>query len=144
MASLVFNKMREQMFLGLDMENDDIYAALAKSGWTPNEDTDEFIDDMTNEHPDSGQYVSGGKQITNVAVTKDDVNDRSLVDGDDIVWINSLITDARYLTIYKNTGTPSTSPLLLVFDFGSDQSNGTGDNFTIIFDSLGFVKLTKV
>jgi len=48
------------------------------------------------------------------------------IDAADPSWPASTIT-ARYAVVYKDTGTPSTSPLLCLIDFGADvaTTNGT-------------------
>lgn len=56
-----------------------------------------------------------------------------IIDSDQVQWT---ITDpggltARYLVIYKDTGTPSTSPLILYVDFEGDETAGGGGTFTV-------------
>jgi hypothetical protein len=60
-------------------------------------------------------------------------------DADDVVWTSSTIT-ARGAVLYKDTGTPSTSPLICYIDFGSNKSSN-GADFTIQWSSSGILKL---
>jgi hypothetical protein len=47
---------------------------------------------------------------------------------------------AAFAVVYKDTGTPSTSPLVGYLDFGGDQTVSSG-TFTIVFDATGVFKL---
>lgn len=58
-------------------------------------------------------------------------------DGADVVWTSSTIT-ARYAVYYYSTGTASTSALIAIVDFGSDQSSSNG-NFSLLHDPTGIV-----
>jgi hypothetical protein len=59
------------------------------------------------------------------------------IDAADPSWPSSTIT-ARYAVGYKDTGTPSTSPLLCLGDFGADKSTENG-TFQITFAALGIL-----
>jgi hypothetical protein len=58
-------------------------------------------------------------------------------DADDVVWTSSTIT-ARYAIVYYSTGVASTSPLLSLLDFESNQSSSSGD-FRITWHALGIL-----
>lgn len=59
------------------------------------------------------------------------------VDSADPSWSNATIT-ARYAIAYKDTGTPSTSPLLFLVDFGADVSS-TAATFQVTVHALGWL-----
>ena len=61
-----------------------------------------------------------------------------VLDSADPAWAASTIT-ARYAAYYKDTGTPSTSPLLSLVDFESDQSSVSG-TFTIVQSANGILR----
>jgi len=57
------------------------------------------------------------------------------LDADDVSWASSTIT-ARYAVIYVDTGTTSTSALIVLINFGEDKSSSNG-TFQITFDADG-------
>jgi hypothetical protein len=123
----------------IDHDNDTFKMALASSSYTPNIDTHDFFDDITNEVAGTG-YTAGGATLTNPAASQDSVNDRSEWDFDDVTWSTATIT-ARYAIIYKSTGTDSTSPLIGYIDFGADQGV-VGVDLKIALNAEGFLALT--
>ena len=94
---------------------------------------------VTNEVPQSGGYITGGKALSNKSVTQDDVNDRAKFDGEDITWETATI-NARAAVLYKDTGTASTSTLIAYIDFGLDFQSSGGD-FTIEWHTDGIFYL---
>jgi hypothetical protein len=113
---------------------------LLLNTYTPDIDTDAFIDDVSANETSGTGYTAGGKTITNITVTQDDTNDKGKLDGDDVDWANSTIT-ARYAVIYKDTGTPATSPLMAYIDFGEDKSS-SNENFTISWSADGIINVS--
>jgi hypothetical protein len=95
--------------------------SLHTSDYTPNLDTDEFYDDLTDELPQADGYLSGGQDLTTTIVGLDTGNDFAYFDADNVTWV-SLTAVFRYAVLRRNTGTPGTSPLVLLIDFGANQS----------------------
>ena len=62
------------------------------------------------------------------------------LDAADVVWSSSTIT-ARYVVLYKDTGTSATSQLIAYFDLGADVSSTAGA-FTITWDATGVLTFT--
>jgi hypothetical protein len=85
-------------------------------------------------------YTAGGVTLANQAVTQDNTDNEGVYDADDAVWSSSTLT-ARGAVIYKDTGTPSTSPLIAWLDFTTDKSSSNG-TFQIVWNSEGIVNLT--
>lgn len=84
----------------------------------------------TNEVADSGSYVSGGGNLSNVNPAQ--AGTTGFVDFDDISFTNATIT-ARGALIYNSTPTHTyTNPVVAVLDFGSDKTSTTG-TFTVQF-----------
>jgi hypothetical protein len=126
-------------FLGLmDLDNDVVRVSLHTSTYVPNQDTDEFYDDVTDEVANGNGYTTGGEVIANMAVTYDADTNTIKIDGDDVTWTSSTIT-ARVAVIYVDTGTASTSPLIGYIDFGEDKSSNNGD-FKIQWHADGIAK----
>jgi hypothetical protein len=98
----------------------DIYLALCDSSYTPNKDTHEFFDDITDEIVGGG-YVAGGFEITGRIEALDTASDYVYWDADNLLTAE-LTNTFRYGIIYVDTGTPSTSRLIAYIDFEFDQS----------------------
>lgn len=146
MASIIPNTFKgrilgdaNEVSTAIDLENDTIKLMLLTSSHTPNADTDVFIDDVSaNEVSASGTYSAGGATLT-VTSSTDDTDDEGVFDATDVSFTSATIT-ARYAVIYKDTGTPSTSPIVCEIDFGSDQSSTAG-TFTISFAAEGIINI---
>lgn len=122
----------------IDLDTDTIKVMLVTSSYTPDQDVHDFKDDITNEVSGTG-YTAGGTALANKAVTADNTDNEGVFDADDVTWASSTIT-ARGAVIYKDTGTPSTSPIICYIDFGSDKSSSAG-NFTISWNAEGILNL---
>lgn len=143
MASLVYNAFKYRQ-LGdtsvtpINLKTDTIKLALCSSSYTPNQDSHDFFDDITNEISPSGTYSSGGVTLT-VTTSQDNTDDEGVFDATDVSITGATIT-ARYAVIYKSTGTASTSPLICLIDFGSNQTSTAG-TFAITFAAEGILNL---
>lgn len=144
MASLIYNKYKQGIFdntvnLRVDLDTDTVKVALLTSSYTANADVHDFFDDVSANEVSGTGYTAGGATLASPTVTLDTTNDRVDFDAADVSWTSSTIT-ARYAVIYKSTGTASTSPLIALIDFTTDQisSNGT---FTIQWSSSGILRL---
>jgi hypothetical protein len=139
MADVKYNSFKKALMDGgLDLANNTIKVMLVTSGYTPNADSHDFKDDVTNEVTGTG-YTAGGAALANKSVTQDNTDDEGVFDADDVTWANSTIT-ARAAVLYKDTGTASTSPLICYIDFGADKSS-EGADFTLEWNSEGIVNI---
>jgi hypothetical protein len=77
--------------------------------------------------------------IDNLAVAKDNANNRAGLHGDDVVWSLATFT-ARAAVLYKATGSPGTSPLIAFMDFGEDKIM-SGEDFSLNWNSEGILYL---
>lgn len=110
----------------IDLVNDTIKLMLLTSSHTPNIDTEEFIDDVSaNEVSASGTYSAGGGTLGTKSVTVDTTNDRAYFDAADVSFTSATIT-ARYAYLYKDTGTPGTSPIIGYYDYLENKSSTSG------------------
>lgn len=123
----------------IDFNSDTVKVALVSSGYTFNQDTHDYFDDVTNEVSGTG-YTAGGTVISPCTVAYDGPTNTLTLDGVDVSWPTSTIT-ARGAVIYVSTGTASTSPLLVFIDFGSDQST-LGTTFAISWNASGIATVT--
>lgn len=118
----------------IDFDTDDFYAMLVTSSYTPNKDTHEFRDDVTNEVSAAGGYATGGEEST-VTVTKDTANDKVAIQFGAVSWAASTIT-ARGCVYYKSRGGASSADELVAYnDFGSDVSS-SGGTFSVAASTI--------
>jgi hypothetical protein len=109
----------------IDMNTDDIRAQILTSGYTRNLTTHDFLNDLViaSNSPASGATAT----LTTEAVDAD-----ASFDSDDPTWTSvttgSTITQ---ITLYKNTGTDTTSPLVANYDGFSQATNGGNLNGTV-------------
>lgn len=140
MADTIQNTVKKKFLDGdIDLANDTIKVMLLTSSHTQNPDTHEFIDDVSANEVSGTGYTAGGATLGTKSVTVDDTDDEGVFDAQDVTWSSSTIT-ARYAVIYKDTGTPSTSPIIAILDFSTDQSSSSGD-FTISWNAEGILNL---
>ena len=139
MANAIYNSFKKDIMSGaIDLDTDTIKVMLVTSSYTPNIDTHDFMDDVTNEVSGTG-YTAGGAELASKTVTVDTTDDEGVFDAADLTWSTSTIT-ARGAVLYKSTGASTTSPLICYFDFGSDQTSSAG-NFAISWSSEGILNL---
>lgn len=103
--------------------------ALLTDSYTPNQDSDEFYDDVSSYEVSSGNgYTTGGKTLTLSNPSVVTASNTTIFDAADLQW-TSLTKTARYAVVYHDSGTASTSRLLSYIDFGENKTatNGTLD-----------------
>jgi hypothetical protein len=134
MASLIYNSAPDEMARGdIDFDTDTFKAMLVTSSYTPNKDTHEFRDDVTNEVSGTG-YTAGGVASA-VTVTKDTANDNVTIQLGAVSWASSTIT-ARGCVYYKSRGGASSADELVCYaDFGSDVSS-SGGTFSVAASTI--------
>lgn len=134
MASLVYNSAVDDMARGLiDFDSDTFKAMLVTSTYSPNKDTHDKRDDVTNEVTGTG-YTAGGTTCA-VTVTKDTANDKVTVTLGSVSWSSSTIT-ARGCVYYKSRGGASSADEIVAYnDFGGDVST-TGGTFSVAASTI--------
>lgn len=124
----------------IDIEADTVKVALVGSGWTPNQDTMDYFDDVTNQVTGTG-YTAGGATLTGVTWSYTAGTNTWKFDAADVSWPSSTVT-ARYAVIYVDTaGAASADPLIAYVDFGADVSSTAG-TFSIVWDAAGIFTMT--
>jgi hypothetical protein len=134
----------------IDWDGDDIRVALVGSGYTPNQDTHDYWDDVVAKEVTGTGYTANGISLTSkTPLTMSEfptgayvaATNKIRLDAADVTWSASTIT-ARYAVIYDRTpATDATRPLLGYVDFSSNQSSSNG-NFTITWDANGIFEIT--
>ena len=124
----------------VDLSADTIKVMLCTSSYTPDQDTHDFKDDVTNEVTGTG-YSAGGATLSSPTLTYTGGTNTLAFDGGDVSWAGSTLT-ARYAVVYDSTpGTDATRPLIMYVDFGADVSTTAG-TLTITWDSAGLASVT--
>jgi hypothetical protein len=122
----------------IDWAADTIKVSLHTSSYTPNQDTDDFFDDATNQIAGSGGYTSGGQALTGKSVSYDAATNEERLLADNLTWAALTPSAAfRYAVIRKaRGGAASADEMLMFIDFGADQNPG-GSDFTIAWAATG-------
>jgi len=132
------NFMLQALEKEVNMETDTIKVMLLTSTHSPDQDNDNYRDDLDNEVSGTG-YTAGGAEAANPAVT---VSGRVVTfDCDNISWGSSSIT-ARYAVFYDATpGAAASDPLIACINFGADKTSENG-TFQITIDASGLFTVT--
>lgn len=141
MASQIYNSYKLKLMdssTKISHAVDTLKVALVTSTYTPNIDSHDFFDDITNEVVGTG-YTAGGATLASPTATQDSTDDEAVFDAADTTWTTSSLT-ARAAILYKSTGTASTSPLIAYIDFGADFTTVTG-TLTITWASEGILNI---
>lgn len=142
-----FNNGKEQFLSGaINLVSDTIKVALFPSTFSANIDTQEWFSNISGSQVSSSGtgYTAGGLALAGKTVTQNNTTDKGVFDANDLTFSSVTLTGAnavRYAVLYKDTGTPSTSPLIAQFDFGSDQAPN-GVDFTIVWNAAGILDLS--
>lgn len=133
LARALFNK-------ELDWDTDDVKVMLLSSAYTPNQDTHDYLDDISTYEVTGTGYTAGGQSLATKTATLDTANNVLILDAADVTWASSTIT-ARYAVLYNNSpATAATKPLVGYIDLVSDQASNAG-NFVIEWDASGILRL---
>lgn len=134
MASLIYNSCIDDLVRNnIDFDTNTFKAMLVTSDYTPNKDTHDRRDDVTNEITGTG-YTAGGATSA-VTVTKDTANDKVTIQFAAVSWGSSTLT-ARGCVYYKSRGGASSADELVAYnDFGSDVST-VGGTFSVAASTI--------
>lgn len=128
----------------INWTTDTIKVAAVASGYTPDQDVHDFFNDVTNELPTANGYTAGGQALGTKSVNLDAATNVVSLRAAATTWTPGVgeTLAVRYLVVYKDTGTPSTSTLLGWVDLGADVS-ATNAAWTSTWDATdGVLKLT--
>lgn len=135
MASLIYNSaVRDSAVGNIDFDTDTFYSMLVTSTYTPNKDTHDKRDDVTNEVTGTG-YTAGGHAVSASVAAVDTANDRVVITFASHNWTSSTIT-ARGEVVYKRRGGASSADELVYYnDFGADITSTAG-TFTVAASTI--------
>jgi hypothetical protein len=139
-ASGLYGPTLEKMFIdtaGQSLEAETHKVLMVTDTYTPNYDTHDFRDDVTNEVTGTG-YTTGGVALTATEITL--AAGVLTYDAADVSWAASTIAGAMGAVGYFNVGTAATDQLVFLSDFVSAASSSAG-TFTIQWAAAGIFTL---
>lgn len=122
------------------LEGKTLRVVLLTSDHVTDIDTQEFLDDINANEVSATGYTANGQDLNNITTDLDLTNDRVELDADDTVWNITGSLTARFYAIIDWTGDASTSPVVVIVDFGSNQTTTDGA-FTIQWNSQGILQI---
>ncbi len=124
----------------IDFDSDTLKVALSTNAHTPNQDTHDYFNDVTNEITGPG-YTAGGATVTGVTVTYTGGSNLITVDAADVSWTTASFTARNYHLYDSTPGTAATNPLIQYETFGADTTV-TASTFTIAWNAAGIFTVT--
>jgi hypothetical protein len=107
--------------------------------YVPNNDTDDFWNDATNEVTGTN-YTTKGVVLGSKTSVYDTATDEWRFDAADAVWTTATIAGIRYAVVFEDTaGASTTDPLVSFYDLGAQSV--TAANFTVQWDATGIAKI---
>jgi hypothetical protein len=115
--------------MGMSIESETLVKMmLVQDAYTPNFDTHNFRDDVTNEPGGSGTYATGGSVLTTTELTvASPAATQIKYDTDDLSWTGTTITARGGVHYHVTGGASSTDPIIGANAFAGDvvTSGGT-------------------
>jgi len=125
----------------VDWDSDNIKVMLMASSYAPNQDTHDYLDDVSAHEVSGTGYTAGGALLTGKVVSYDSATNTVKFDANDVTWANSSIT-ARYAVVYNDSGASAANkPLIAYYDFVTDRASSNGD-FVIRWSADGVFTAT--
>lgn len=133
----------------IDWVTDDIAITLHTSAFTPNQDTMDYFNDLTNQLATANGYTAeDGTGTGKLMGTKTSDNTLNVFanDGENTVWTSSGagFTARRAVASDVTTNVTTTDPVISWVDFGQDETASGGGTFTITWDAAGVQVITAV
>ena len=126
----------------MDWPDDDWRAVLTTSTEVPDQDVDDYLDDIVANEISGTGYTAGGQALANKTITYTAATNVTKLDCDDPSWPSSTLSDVKNFHIVDRTpATDATRPLLVygINDTALNTSNGT---LAIQLDAAGLATLT--
>lgn len=132
----------EDIFEGgvtVDWDSDTINLTLHTSSYTPDVDTHDRRDDLTNELSTADGYTAGGVTLSGCTVGYTSATDTVFLDATDPTWTSASFTYRTYVVQKVAGGASSADPLICYGSESGDQTAQGGD-YTLVFPSTGIVE----
>ncbi len=142
-SAKAYGKFIDNRFRGgstVNLATNSLKVALLTSSYTPDYDVDAVLADVVLASNEvaivDANYATGGKAIGGTTFVYS--AGIMTLDGNDVVWATSTISNARYAVVYDDT--VAAKPLVGLVDFGTDVSDVNG-TFTITWDAAGILAM---
>lgn len=137
MSNALYTKGKQALLDGVDLSADTIKIALVTNAYTPNLGTDQYFDPAISGKTVGSDQAVGGKTVTDGVFNFSTVTWTAVAGGSTV----------SYFVLYKDTGTPTTSPLIACIDSTTGAAlpittNGGDITFTPDSGANKFLKLT--
>lgn len=120
---------------------DDIRCALVGAGYTPDQDAHDYWNDVVANEVAGTGYTAGGFALISKSLVYDSPTNALYFKAGEPLWISATFS-ARYAVFYSRTpATDAARPLIGWIDFTTVQSP-SGEDFRIVFDTLGVFRIT--
>jgi hypothetical protein len=123
----------------IDYLTDTIKISLHTSTYSPALTTHDFFNDATNEVAAGSGYTAGGETLASKTVSTPAAGVVTY-DAADVVFSFSGSKTWRYGVVYKSTGTGTTSPLMWLLTWDSDQTVSTP--YTLTLNAAGLFTIS--
>lgn len=125
----------------IDIVNDTLNISLHTVAYVPNQDTDDFFNDTSNEVTGTG-YTAGGVAASGKAISYDAATNELRFVCSDAVWgPGASIAGIRVAVLRKVVGTAATDPLIAYAILDGDQTVANG-TYTLDIDPSVLFKIT--
>jgi hypothetical protein len=126
----------------VDWDSDTIKVSLHTSSYSPDQDTHDFQDDLTNEVSSSGtNYTTGGNTLASKTTGYTAGTNVAKFSAGSVTFSAVTLT-ARYAVVYDASGGSAGANRLIAYvDFGADVSPVAGD-LVITWNAAGIVTFT--
>ena len=125
---------------GVNLSSVTVKAMVVTSGYTPNQNTHDFRDDLGATEVSGTGYTAGGNTLATPVVNLDGSGNVSVDFDDPAVWTQNGagFTNGRRVIIYVARGGASSADELIAYsaDFGADKGNVDGD-FSVLLNASG-------
>lgn len=122
----------------IDLGNDTIKVALL-NGYTYNPAHDYWNDVSAHEISPTGTYAAGGTALAGKTIDLDVADEEGYFDATDLIVGTGMTATFQQIVIYKDTGTPATSPLIGCLTLAAATSL-TSQAFSINFHADGILR----
>lgn len=124
----------------IDFTGGTVKCALASASYTPNQDTHDFFNDITNEVSGAG-YTAGGVTLAGKTSTYNSSTNTLTLDSNDPTWATLSVAQIRFAIFYVDSGSAATSPLISYMDFEANSAPSS-QAVTVVLPSTGIATFT--
>ena len=141
------NSMEQAFNKEIDFVSDDIAVSLHTSTYTPNQDTHDYFNDLTNQLSTANGYTAedgAGAGFSLAGKTLANTLNVVALDATDPAWTSSGAGFTARIAVVSDvtSGVTTTDPLLLWIDFGQNETASGGGLMTIALNASGLATIT--